>query len=417
MDGFDAASLARDLGAAIGADRVRPPRGLERRAALVVVEPHGPDEVAEIVRRCERDGIALAALGGARTLSLIRPSPVAVGISTARMNRVLAYEPDDMTVVAEPGVTLEALRWLTEPRGQRLPADSANPEMTTLGALIGAARSGPLRFSEGTARDLLIGIRFVGHGGRIVHGGGRVVKNVAGYDLMKVMTGSFGTLGVIVEATFRVRPIPENYSLALASFDSAEDAFAAAARAEECAPLIHVETLSDALSRRFGRRGATALAGFGGIPAEIALHRARIAEAFGVAAEFLSGADAVAAYEKLRDIDFSDAMPAAQIAVIPAQLARCVAECGAEFRAHAGNGVAQIFVSGGNSAPAETLARWREIAHRARGNLRVIAARDGLDPAQIFDRPPAAAMALMGRLKAAFDPHRVFNPGCFVGGL
>jgi glycolate oxidase FAD binding subunit len=234
---------------------------------------------------------------------------------------------------------------------------------------------------------------------------------------MKVMTGSFGTLGIIVEATFRVRPIGENYSLALASFERAEDAFAAAARAEESAPLIHVEVLSDALARRFGRRGAIALAGFGGISAEVERHREGIAGAFGAGAEFLTGAEARVAYEKLRDVDFADATMAAQIAVTPAELPRCVAECGADFRAHAGNGVAQIFVSGDSRIPAEMLARWREIAHRARGNLRVLAARDGLDPALIFDRPPAPALALMSRLKAAFDPHHVFNPGCFVGGL
>ena len=419
MEHRDAAALARDIGATIGADRMRPPRGPERRAALVIVEPQSAAEIAEIVRKCERDALSLAPLGGARTLSLIRPFPVAVGVSTARMNRVLAYEPDDMTGAAEPGVTLGALKWLMEPRGQRLPADPAHPEITTLGALIGAAQAGPIRFSEGTVRDLLIGIRFVGHGGRIVHGGGRVVKNVAGYDLMKVMTGSFGTLGIITEATFGVRPIPENYSLALASFDHDDDAFAAAARAEESAPLIHTETLSDALSRRLGRRGALALAGFGGIPAEVELHRARIAEALGAGAEFLSDADAVAAYEQLRDIEFSDAALAAQIAVMPAELARCVAECGAEFRAHAANGVAQIFVSGEHppAALAAMLAQWREIAHGARGNLRVVAAREGVDAGQIFDLPPPPAMALMGRLKTTFDPRRVFNPGCFVGGL
>ncbi len=77
-------------------------------------------------------------------------------------------------------------------------------------------------------RDLLIGIQFVGHGGRIVRAGGRVVKNVAGYDLMKVMTGSFGTLGIVTEATFKVRPIPENYTLAVARFDAHDAAFAAA---------------------------------------------------------------------------------------------------------------------------------------------------------------------------------------------
>jgi glycolate oxidase FAD binding subunit len=416
MERGDAANLARDVGAIIGAERVRPPRGLEARAALVVAEPRSAEEIAEIVRKCERDAIALAPFGGARTLARMRPFPAAIGVSTARMDRIIAYEPDDMTVTAEPGVTLGALNLLMASRGQRLPADPARPEITTLGALIGAAQAGPIRLSEGAVRDLLIGIRFAGHDGRIVHGGGRVVKNVAGYDLMKVMTGSFGTLGIITEATFRVRPIPENYSLAIARFVRGADAFAAALRAEESAPLIHAEVLSEALAARFGGGGALALAGFGGIRAEAEHHRGRIAEALGSGAEILAGGEALAAYEQLRDIDFADAALAAQIAVMRSDLPRCVAECGAEFRAHAASGVAQIFLADGRGAeaPAAVLARWRGIVHRARGNLRVLAARDA---AQMFDQPPAPAMALMRRLKAAFDPHRVFNPGCFVGGL
>src|SRR4029077_2806891 len=126
--------------------------------------------------------------------------------------RVIAYEPDDMTVIAEAGLTLASLNGLTATRGQRLPADPPHPDRVTLGALVAAAHAGPLRLSEGTVRDLLIGVRFVGHDARPIHGGGRVVKNVAGYDLMKVMTGSFGTLGIITETTFKVRPIPAHYT-------------------------------------------------------------------------------------------------------------------------------------------------------------------------------------------------------------
>ena len=82
--------------------------------------------------------------------------------------------------------------------------------------MIAAHHAGPLRLSEGTARDLLIGIQYVGHGGHTIRSGGRVVKNVAGYDLMKLMNGSFGTLGIITEVAFKARPIPGNYTLAIA---------------------------------------------------------------------------------------------------------------------------------------------------------------------------------------------------------
>src|SRR5260370_42579993 len=148
---------------------------------------------------------------------------------------------------------------------QRLPLDPCDPGRTTLGALIGASHSGPLRLSEGTSRDLLIGIRFVGHGGRQIHGGGRVVKNVAGYDLMKVMGGSFGTLGIITEATFKVRPVPARYSLAIMRYERAADAFAAARTLNDALPLSHLEVLSPAAAASLQTAGKSIMySGFSG---------------------------------------------------------------------------------------------------------------------------------------------------------
>ena len=143
-----------------------------------------------------------------------------LGVSLARMNRIVAYEPDDMTVIAEAGMTLGALnQHLAEHAPAPCRSIRAHPDRNHA-RRAGWRRRRParLRLSEGTPRDLLIGVRFVGHEGRAVHGGGRVVKNVAGYDLMKVMTGSFGTLGIITEAAFKLRPIPESYALGIAPF-------------------------------------------------------------------------------------------------------------------------------------------------------------------------------------------------------
>ena len=158
---------------------------------------------AEVIRKCERDRMALAPLGACRTLRYLRSAPVEVGISLSAMAQVISYEPDDMTVVAGAGITLGALDAALGAHGQHLPVDPPAPDRTRIGALLAAAQSGPLRLSAGTVRDFLIGVQFAGHGGHAVRGGGRVVKNVAGYDLMKVMIGSFGTLGIITEATFK----------------------------------------------------------------------------------------------------------------------------------------------------------------------------------------------------------------------
>jgi glycolate oxidase FAD binding subunit len=287
--------------------------------------------------------------------------------------------------------------------------------------LIGASHSGPLRLSEGTSRDLLIGIRFVGHGGRQIHGGGRVVKNVAGYDLMKVMGGSFGTLGIITEATFKVRPVPARYSLAIMRYENAATAFAAARTLNDSIPLSHLEILSPALAAAFEPTAKFLLfAGFSGSSPEIDYQAGKIRELLGPEDNILDNEDAHRQYQLLRDIDFHSKPLSAQIAVPPAHLAPALDACASEFRAHAGVGVAQIFLVDEVSAQSsrEMVARWREVAHSARGNLRVIAAGPSIrQELQFFDTPNDGALTLMRRLKAAFDPAGIFNPGCFVGGI
>ncbi len=414
---------ANRLNSIVGADCVRAPTDTEARAAIAIVEPDSVEQICEIVRMCEADRIALAPIGAARSLAEIRRSPVALGISMARMARIVAYEPDDMTIVAESGITVGKLNAVMADARQRLPVDPCGPAMTTLGSLIGAAHSGPLRLSEGTSRDLLIGVRFVNHGGSLVHGGGRVVKNVAGYDLMKLMGGAFGTLGIVTEATFKVRPIPSDYCLAVVPYPSGFEAFAAARTLDDSLPLSNLDILSPALATRFNSTGQFALlAGFSGSPPEIDYQAERIRDLVGACGEILSADGALRSYELLRDIDFHSAPLAAQIAVPPAFLGRVLEACGndIEFRAHAGSGVAQIISADGSFAEvaAKTVARWREVARSARGSLRLIAAAPAIrDSLEFFDTPNDGALALMRQLKAAFDPAGIFNPGCFVGGI
>jgi glycolate oxidase FAD binding subunit len=413
--------LAKRLTERLGADRVREPIDTERAAAQTIVEPTSVEEICEIVRMCETDRITLAAIGRARTLSQIRPSPVSVGISLKRMTRIVAHEPDDMTIVAEAGITVGELNAATAPARQRLPVDPCDPGRTTLGSLIAASHSGPLRLSEGTSRDLLIGIRFVGHGGNQIHGGGRVVKNVAGYDLMKVMGGSFGTLGIITEATFKVRPLPARYSLATMRYDHAADAFATARTLNDALPLSHLEILSPALAAAHEAPGKfLLLAGFSGSPLEIVYQSETIRKLIGPNGEMLDDEVALRKYQLLRDIDFQSKPLSAQIAVPPARLAPSLDACRCEFRAHAGSGVAQLFLVDESSAQSssDAVARWRAAAHSARGNLRVLAATPIIrEKLQFFDTPNDGALSLMRRLKTTFDPARIFNPRCFIGGI
>jgi glycolate oxidase FAD binding subunit len=415
------APLTRDLAAILGEECVRSCTAEEAKIAEVIVEPRSIEEVSAIVRKCESDRLTLAAIGAARTLMQIRRDPVAIGVSLARMNRIVAYEPEDMTVVVESGLKLGDLNRLAAEQGQRLPIDPAQPDGATIGSVIAGAQAGPFRLSEGTVRDLLIGIAYVGHDGRLIRAGGRVVKNVTGYDLMKVMVGSYGTLGIIVEAAFKVRPIPPNYSLAMAGFSTIADAFATASRCGQAAPLVHCEVVSRSLFPAFPGEGKfVILAGFSGIPTEVEYQRSQICSAIGSAATFLEAVQAEEAYRTLRDLAANDHALVAQLATMPNDLPAALATFGVDFRAHALSGIARLYLSevADVKAGLETVAEWRSTAHAGRGYLRVIAARPDLRARlQMFDEPNRPALALMRRLKSTFDPHHVFNPNCFVGGI
>ncbi len=136
----------------------------------------------------------------------------------------LEHVPEDMTVMVGAGMIVAALQRELARRGQWLPVDPPNPERLTIGGLINANASGPRRFGYGTIRDYLIGITVALADGRIVHSGGRVVKNVAGYDLAKLFIGGHGTLGTVVDATFKLRPLPETERFVQARCDSLQSA-------------------------------------------------------------------------------------------------------------------------------------------------------------------------------------------------
>lgn len=130
-------------------------------------------------------------------------------IDLRRLDRIVAFVPEDMTVTVEAGIRLGRLQAELARERQWLPLDPPDPDHLTVEALLSANASGPRRFGFGTARDHTLGLRVILGDGRLIQSGGRVVKNVAGYDLAKLFIGSRGSLGVIVEATFKLRPLPE----------------------------------------------------------------------------------------------------------------------------------------------------------------------------------------------------------------
>ena len=166
-------------------------------------------ELAATLQAADEAGNAVAAVGGGTQLDLgMPPSRLDVVIDTTGLNRVVEYEPADLTVTVEAGIRFAELQRILGEQGQFLALDPAVQDGATIGGVIATNTSGPLRLSYGTPRDLVIGTRVANPDGTLTHAGGRVVKNVAGYDLNKLYIGSLGTLSIVVELSFKLAPIP-----------------------------------------------------------------------------------------------------------------------------------------------------------------------------------------------------------------
>ena len=183
---------------------------LDSFGPLPVRRPADSVELADLVRDAAAAGQGLYPRGGGTHSSLgLVPTKPGLALDLTALNRVIDYPARDMTVTLQAGATLAQLRDLLKAENQWLPLDVPNPEAATVGGAMAANASGPRRLTQGTWRDAVLGVRFVTDEGIEVKGGGRVVKNVAGYDLMKLHVGALGTLGILTEVTLKVKPIPE----------------------------------------------------------------------------------------------------------------------------------------------------------------------------------------------------------------
>lgn len=177
---------------------------------LPTVRPASPAELGDIVRHAAARGEAIYPLGGRTMLDLgLPPTKPGIGVNLTALDQVIDYPARDMTITVQAGITLAQLQQVLATENQWLPIDVPLPDKATLGGAIACNVSGPRRYGYGTFRDYVIGITVVNDRGQEVKAGGRVVKNVAGYDLCKLYTGSLGTLGVITQVTLKVRPKPE----------------------------------------------------------------------------------------------------------------------------------------------------------------------------------------------------------------
>src|SRR5262249_44306269 len=174
------------------------------------VQPRSVAEVGECVRGASQEGKVVYPLGGRTMLSLgLPPTRPGYGIDLQALSAVIDYPVRDMTITVQAGIPIAELQRLLAAENQRLPVDVPHAERATLGGALAVNASGPRRYGFGTFRDYVLGISTINDEGQETRAGGRVVKNVAGYDLCKLHIGALGTLGIISQVTLKVRPLPE----------------------------------------------------------------------------------------------------------------------------------------------------------------------------------------------------------------
>jgi glycolate oxidase FAD binding subunit len=444
-------SLGQTLASIVGAGHCltgadRSPFVVEGRTPAAVVFPATVEETGRVVAAVATAGGAVIPWGGGTAMHLgAPPRDGAIVVSTRRLARVVEHEPGDLTATVEAGITMEALQAGLGGRGQWASLDPPFPDRATLGGVLATDASGPRRHLYGTARDLVIGMRVVGPDGAVVRSGGRVVKNVAGYDLPKLYIGSLGTLGIIVEATLKLRPQPEADRVCWAPFADVTAADRAVRSVVASDLLPHSIELLDGAAAEAGApragalpAGAVVLLGFDGLASTVAW-QVREAERLLMAAgargvTVLADGAAAEALGFVRDLRAAVPEPLAviKVALLPTQVAGYLAEAGAAARAaglsllssaHAGVGIVRAVLK----APAETtadasravkvLAQLRDSARALGGELLVERAPLAVkEEISVWDAP-GSAVRLMQRIKNQLDPKGVMNPGRFVGGI
>jgi glycolate oxidase FAD binding subunit len=407
----------------------------------VAVRPRTAEGVATVLQLAHEHGWAVAPRGGGTLHDLgNQPERLDIVLDMTALDAVVDYQPDDMTIAVQAGITLAALERVLAERGQMLPLDAPLPARATIGGTLAANVSGPRRLRFGTARDLTIGMQVALPEEGLARSGGRVVKNVAGYDLAKLHIGSLGTAGVITEATFKVQPLPTGRGALAAAFDDRDAALSVALQLVrgQLFPAA-VELLDFGAARRLlaGTRAEPASDQWFlavlllGIPAAVSRATREV-----MTLCTLSGAPVVTALEMeererlfagIRDYGRTDENKAeliARAAVLPAQTGAAInalTELGSQL-GHAPEIVvrpgAGLVFGYWRSAPAEALpgavAAARERLAQLGGWLVIerapLPALAGLDVWGLTGND----LALMRRLKATYDPRRILNPGRYV---
>jgi glycolate oxidase FAD binding subunit len=393
------------------------------------IAPATQAEVAVAVRNAAEKGVPVYPIGGGTMLDRgLRPSRPGIGLSLAKLNRVVDYPADDLTITVEAGVTIGDLNRRLAAQRQWLPVDVLLPDRATVGGAVAVNAAGPRRYAYSTMRDYVLGCTAVDGTGTVFSGGGRVVKNAAGYNMCRLMTGSFGTLGVITQVTLMVRPLCE------ASAFVASPKMGLAVAEQLLAGLIRSATRPVAIELIANSRpekdsaanadNAQLYVGFEGTTADVHWMAEQLcrewAEA-GVTAPILI---ADASVETLWR-SFADSTADVEIRVLPSAVVGLIGKLlesapPCAIHARAGDGLVRLSLwngSGEGQAFSEMhpLARIRAMAAAFEGTTTVLRHPEGVElSAADMWGPAGPELRLMQAIKERFDPKNILNPGRFV---
>jgi glycolate oxidase FAD binding subunit len=410
------------LRAIAGAEHVQPVDAGDSVAAAncsVIVSPGTEKELAAVLASVTEAGLAVIPRGGGTKLGWGDPPKRAdVLLSTKRLNRVIEHAWADLTVAVEAGCTMKELQSTLATQGQRLALDCLWSENATVGGVLSTNDSGVLRLRYGALRDLIIGVTLALPDGTLASSGGKVVKNVAGYDLPKLVTGAWGTLGVITRAIFRTHPVCHDsitLTFSARDFESMQKKILAIQNSQLAHAALQIRCSSSEVLE------ADVL--FEGRAAGLQAQAQQLQALVGAPQAQKSDAQNWSAKKQL----WNDASPGCVIAkmiVSPTMLAAALRKLEqlAKSRGFAwqavmqATGIGWIRLDGPASALRTTLIEVRAHAESLGGSLTVLYRPANSDQLDCWSNP-GDSLALMRALKHQFDPKGTLNPGRFVGGI
>jgi len=425
---FAMEELTRRLSSSLGADAITTEaaqlveHSIDGVTPALICTPATAEQLAAAVRICSAAQANVAPWGGGTAMMLGNPPrALDVVVKTTRLNRVIEHDHANLTATVQSGATLNTLQAALAPQMQFMPVDPPLRERSTVGGIIAANLNGWQRSGYGSVRDLVIGMKIILASGEIVKVGGKVVKNVAGYDMCKLFTGSLGTLGIITEVTLRVAPIPAHSATVIAG--------GPLAKAAECAGLLMRTNLLPTAVYLHNPNGAASwqvLASFDGFAETVARQTNQLidmARNLGLTPEVIDR-ERAQRWQAIADLPVSQdrltyrlTVPRGALMGIIGTIADWVkVEPAPAICADVAMGTLWVVLPAAQTS-VELFPRLIALAQEQRGHAIIFAAPAALKKAIDVWGPAPPAHTLMRKIKQEFDPMELFNPGRFIGGL